>query len=149
MSKIKNLYILDDPIIFVEKALNSSRRNFKINKIIFVLINIFAMLMTFATLTITAIIISKIFYDEIPSWYFYATTVVSASVAFASSIANFFYVKDNMNKYKKEKELIIGEIIKFEMNSFQYKNNKEKELQLYKNVSKIIGIKRAIGDEDE
>lgn len=141
--KIDKRFLIELPIVFVEKRYYGSERLYKINKLFFVIFNIFAMFASFAIVTLTTIVISKVLSKKAPEWYFYATTMVTALLAFATSIINFFYIKDNIQKYKKLHQYIQAQIIKHESKTGNYKNSKDPDFLLYHNVAQHMGNKHA------
>ena len=137
--KIDKRFLVELPIVFVEKHYYSSERLYRMNRLLFVIFNILAMLASFAIVTLTTIVISKVVSKKAPEWYFYATTVVSALLAFATSIINFFYIKENVEKYKKLHQYIQAQIIKHESKTGDYKKSKDPDFLLYHNVAQHMG----------
>lgn len=137
--EIDKRFLIELPIVFVEKHYYSSERLYKLNKLLFVLFNILSMLASFAIVTLTTIVISKVISKKAPEWYFYATTVVSALLAFVASIINFFYIKDNIEKNKRLHQYIQAQIIKYQSKTGDYKESKDPNFLLYHNVAQHMG----------
>ena len=139
MNKIDKRFLVDKPIVFVEREYYKAKLKARIYKYIFVLFNVFSMIATFAILTLSTLVVSKTLFNGVPSWYFYATTVVSAVITLITSLINFFYIKDQAEHYKKLHQYIQGEIIKHSSNSEVYKNNKHKDFEIFHRVNVKMG----------
>lgn len=147
--KVDKLFLVDKPKVFVERQLYKARRRAKINKSLFIYLNIISMFATLVILAITTIVISKVFSKEIPSWYFYATTVASAIITLITSLINFFLVKDNAQKYSAQVKYIEGEIIKFDKKTDVYKNAKDPEMEIFHRVALLMKYDVAKEVQDE
>ncbi|NQZ65919.1 MAG: DUF4231 domain-containing protein [Mycoplasmatales bacterium] len=148
MSK-KRKHFIEKPLIFVERQYQMAKRRYVINRLLFVYFNILSMVATFFILTIGTLVLAKILWSYSSPNYFYATTFVTAIITLATSLINFFYIKDNIKKYKDQKEFIRNEIIKYEINAEVYKKSKDKEFEIFHRVTNYIGYFSAKEVNDE
>ncbi len=145
----KSKKFIQKPLVFVEKQYQKSKRRYIINRLLFIYFNIFSMVATFLILTIGTLVLAKILWSYSSPNYFYTTTVVTAIVTLFTSLINFFYIKDNMNKYENQKEFIRSEIIKYEINGEIYKNSIDKEFEIFHRITRYIGYSSAKEADDE
>ena len=132
-----NLY--DNPQNYVKNILIDVEGDYKRYKAIFVTLNILIAIFTALSTIITAIIISKLVFSTFPEWYFFATAGLSAFSALFGSIVNYFNISDKIKDFKKQRNDIQIEQIKFENNISEAYSGPDKEYRLYLRVSAIVG----------
>lgn len=145
--KVDRRYLIHHPKVFVEKMYHISRKRYFINKNINILFSLISILAGAFVVIFTAVVFSGLVTTGTPDWFFYGTTGVSAAIAFLTSLFNFFYVKENVAKYKLRFEKIRLEITKYKLEIGEYKKAaNKKDINLFENIMYILGY---TGDEDE
>lgn len=130
-SKVDKLFLVDLPIVFVERQLKRAQRRALWHKQLFVWFNVMTILFTFALSTITTLVVSS----TLPATdYFFTATIASTAVTFATTIFNFLLVKELAKKYKDQYEFILSEIIKYETNQGIYSQTKDKDFEIFHRV---------------
>lgn len=137
--KTNNIFLVYKPIVFVERQFYKAQFRYRFNRVIFILFNLLSMLITFTILTIGTLVLAKVIWSYASPNYFYTTTVVTAILTLVTSLINFFYIKDNIQKYKSQKDFIHSEIMKYDTNSEEYANSKDKKFEIFHRVTLHMG----------
>lgn len=135
--EIDKLFLVEQPIVFVERQLNKAKRRAIFTKQLFVWFNIMTILFTFALSTITTLVVS----DTLPATdYFYTATIASTIVTFATTLFNFLLIKELAEKYKKQYQYILTEIFKYETNQGAYARVKNKDFEIFHRVNVFMDV---------
>lgn len=128
---VDKLFLVDLPIVFVERQLKRAKRRALWHKQLFIWFNVMTILFTFALSTITTLVVS----ETLPATdYFFTATIASTTVTFATTIFNFLLIKELSKKYKDQYEFILAEIIKYETNQGVYAKTKDKDFEIFHRV---------------
>ena len=124
----------------VMKYLNNK---IKITRTFFNILRVITFFGAFATVTIVALIMGRVFIGFYPAWFFFATASITASLAFITSLINFFVLRENMDKYRTERRRVKFEILKYENNISERYAHGNKQYNLNIAIGEIIGSKAA------
>lgn len=149
MNKINKRFLIAEPIVFVEKQFYLSEKKAKLFKHLFIYFNILTMFATFAILVLSTLVVSKVIFNGIPTWYFYATTFLSALLTLVTSLVNFFYVKEKYEINNRLHQYIKGEITKYSAKTGIYNSVKNPKTEIFHKVCLMLEYKSAREVEDE
>ena len=135
--------LIIDNIDYKEEVMKELNKKIKVTKAFFNTLRIITFIGAFSTVTIVALIMGRVFFGSYPVWFFFATASISAVVAFISSLINFFVLKDNIDKYRKERTRVKLEILKYENNISERYKHGNKQYNLNIAIGEIIGSKAA------
>ena len=128
---------------YKDQVLEILKHKIKRNKILLYSLRILTFLGAFASIIIVSLIMGKIIYSSYPAWFFFTTASITSIITLITSLINFFILKDNFEKYKKEKELVQLEILKHENSISKRYKSKDKDFNLNISIGVIVGSKEA------
>ena len=135
--ELDKLFLVDKPIVFVERQLNRAKRRSIFAKQLFVWFNVMTILFTFALSTITTLVVS----DTLPATdYFFTATIATTVVTFATTLFNFLFVKELSDKYKRQYQYILTEIFKYETNQGAYAKTNDKDFEIFHRVNVFMEV---------
>lgn len=127
----------------VDKYINNHIRDVREDalrlKFLFYFLNLLFAVGTLGTTVLTTILISKIWIDYFPIWFYYATTGISALTSFFTSILNFFVVKDKYLLRQKQ-------LTQLRALSFIKTKTKKEEYEKFISAAIVLENKQAIKD---
>ena len=135
--------LVTDNTSYKDEVLKVLEHRIKTNKVFLYVLRVLTFLGAFASVIIVSLIMGKIIYSSYPTWFFFATASITSVIAFITSLINFFVLKDNLEKYKKEKELVNIEILKHENGISKRYKSKDKDFNLNISIGVIVGSKPA------
>ena len=135
-----NLYT--DAFEFIDSKIRFYKKRVKYLKKINIFLNCILIFTGFVTTTLTSLILSKLLYNFFPDWFFYYTAGITAATGLATSLLNFFVIKDNIKVYSNNINRIKAEIISYFQKTkkiYQNKSLEKNQYFLFLSVSSIIG----------
>lgn len=133
----------DNPIEYVQTKRKKLEFYLMIYKATSVSLSVLIFLCTLFTGIFTPLIISKQIYSDYPTWFLFATAGTSAVTAFATSLLNFYVIKDSIKLIDKNIKLIDKEwfLHKYKVTPKYQTDNSD--FLLYLRVAKILESKAA------
>lgn len=126
-----------DPFDYAKYSKNKLQRNLIAYRVFFVILSLIMFMATLFTGILTPLVISKQVYTSYPTWFFIATSTASAISGLASSLLNFYVVKDSIQKCRKNINLIEKEITLYSNNISKHYKDSKAEYNLYLAVAMI------------
>lgn len=143
------LRYINSPKKYTDRKLDELTKELKYLRVTYFTLNIISGILGAAGAIITALVISKIIWSNYPSWFFFLTAGVSSFGTFTSSIINFFWIKDQIEKKKSQIIDIESEIYLFESKAIDRYKLKNREYILFLKVAMIAGNTKAREEYNE
>lgn len=137
------LRYIDTPMKYAETTLENLKKEYRILRGIFYALNIFSATLAAASTIVAALVVSRLFWDHFPVWFFFLTTGITSTTALFTSILNFFTVKQNMLNREKQVVDIESEIWLYNAKASERYRAENRDYMLFLRVASIAENQKA------
>lgn len=105
---------------------------------VFYILSVLIGLGTAAGSIITTLVLSKVFWDDYPNWFFFLTAGISAFSVLMMSTINYFLIREKIHTYKRKIKWIEAEELKYRLELSKQYQSKFKDYNLYLSVASYL-----------
>lgn len=131
-----NLYT--DSTQYVKNAKAELSRYLSRYKKTFYILSVIIALGVASTAIITTIMVSKVWYQQYPNWFFFFTAGISAFSALLTSIINYFLIRDKIQSYKRKLLWIEAEEEKYRLKLTRKYQSHYRDYHFYTSVASYL-----------